>query len=193
MPSMIRPAVVLFAICAIVTGALAATYVQTEGAIAESEARVANEIRAQVLPADEFEPVAEIMGAAGAGGDGSGGDSSGTGGGGSGTGGDESASSGASGAYPAVTEFYRGLSGGRTVGYVATVVSKGYGGDVSVIVGIGADGKIAGVRVASHSETPGLGANSTNPEFYSQYDQQDALGGISVVKTAPPGDGEIVA
>jgi electron transport complex protein RnfG len=181
---MIRPAVVLFAICAIVTGALAATYVQTEGAIAEGEARVANEMRAEVLPAEEFEPIEGAVGAAGAGGasgEGSGADAGSDGAGGEGSGG-----------YPIVTDFYRGLSGGRTVGYVATVVSKGYGGDVSVIVGIGADGKIAGVRVASHSETPGLGANSANSEFYSQYDRKDALGGISVVKAAP-GDNDIVA
>ena len=47
---------------------------------------------------------------------------------------------------------------GKTVGYVFKESAKGYGGDVTVMVGISLDGKIAGVKILSHSETPGLGA-----------------------------------
>lgn len=34
---------------------------------------------------------------------------------------------------------------------------KGYAGEIKIAVGIFADGKVAGVRVISHTETPGLG------------------------------------
>lgn len=37
------------------------------------------------------------------------------------------------------------------------VAPDGYSGDIKLIIGINADGSIAGVRVLSHTETPGLG------------------------------------
>ena len=44
------------------------------------------------------------------------------------------------------------------VGYVFKTSSRGYGGKVKCIVGIDLAGKITGLVVASHSETPGLGS-----------------------------------
>lgn len=40
---------------------------------------------------------------------------------------------------------------------IPSVTPKGYSGDIEMIVGINFDGKIAGVRVTEHKETPGLG------------------------------------
>lgn len=40
---------------------------------------------------------------------------------------------------------------------VPTTARDGYTGDIDIIVGINIDGSIAGVRVLSHRETPGLG------------------------------------
>lgn len=37
------------------------------------------------------------------------------------------------------------------------VTNKGYGGPIRLLVGIRADGTVAGVRILSHKETPGLG------------------------------------
>lgn len=47
----------------------------------------------------------------------------------------------------------------------------GYGGDVGLMVGINLDSdQIVGVRVTTHSETPGLGARAKDdPEFVSQF------------------------
>ncbi|EPJ53820.1 MAG: hypothetical protein OFPI_09160 [Osedax symbiont Rs2] len=47
-------------------------------------------------------------------------------------------------------------------GRITTIIfpvlsSQGYSGDISLLVGINADTSIAGVRVISHTETPGLG------------------------------------
>ncbi len=40
---------------------------------------------------------------------------------------------------------------------IPAVAPDGYGGAIKLITGINADGSIAGVRVVSHNETPGLG------------------------------------
>ncbi len=53
---------------------------------------------------------------------------------------------------------YRARKGGRPVAVLFTVVAPdGYGGPIKLLVGINADGTLAGVRVLSHKETPGLG------------------------------------
>ncbi|HWS42341.1 MAG TPA: FMN-binding protein [Pseudoflavonifractor sp.] len=46
---------------------------------------------------------------------------------------------------------------GNGAGYVFTVNARGYGGDMTVMLGIGADGKIAGSRVLTNNETPSIG------------------------------------
>ena len=53
---------------------------------------------------------------------------------------------------------YRARRGGRDVAAVFPVVAPdGYSGAIRVLVGIRADGTLAGVRVVDHKETPGLG------------------------------------
>jgi len=43
-------------------------------------------------------------------------------------------------------------------GYAVEVAPSGFGGTVTMMVGIGSDGKVLGVQIISHTETPGLGA-----------------------------------
>lgn len=53
---------------------------------------------------------------------------------------------------------YRARRDGEPHAAVMEVVAPdGYGGPIRLLVGIRADGKLAGVRVVSHRETPGLG------------------------------------
>jgi electron transport complex protein RnfG len=40
---------------------------------------------------------------------------------------------------------------------IPATARDGYSGDIELIVGVNADGTVAGVRVLSHKETPGLG------------------------------------
>ena len=48
--------------------------------------------------------------------------------------------------------------GDTTVGVILPATARdGYSGDIDMLVGISASGQIAGVRVVSHRETPGLG------------------------------------
>lgn len=54
---------------------------------------------------------------------------------------------------------------GEVVGYVASVTSPGYGGDIKFVLGIDNEAKITGLNVVSNAETPGLGAKITNPEW----------------------------
>ncbi|MGN0572064.1 MAG: RnfABCDGE type electron transport complex subunit G [Candidatus Fimenecus sp.] len=69
-------------------------------------------------------------------------------------------------AYP----YYEGLSdSGETIGYVFQTSAKGYGGDISVMVGINTDGTVAGVSILSISETAGLGMNAKNESFLNQF------------------------
>ena len=53
---------------------------------------------------------------------------------------------------------YRARRDGRPVAAVFSVVTHGgYAGDIELLVGVRTDGRIAGVRVVEHHETPGLG------------------------------------
>lgn len=58
---------------------------------------------------------------------------------------------------------------GNQVGYVFTAGAKGYGGTVSVMVGLDNEGVITGVEILSHAETPGLGANAVKPDFKNRF------------------------
>ena len=68
----------------------------------------------------------------------------------------------------------------------------GFGGEVKITVGIDGENKITGIAFLSLSETPGLGMNAQNPEFYGQYAGKDAQP-LSVVKGGGAGDAEINA
>lgn len=52
---------------------------------------------------------------------------------------------------------YRALYDSKVVAAAYEVIGKGYAGDIRVLLGIDRDGKLLGVRVVSHLETPGLG------------------------------------
>lgn len=71
---------------------------------------------------------------------------------------------------------YANDANGERIGYVVAAVSpNGYGGDISVAVGIDAKtSTITGFSVLSNSETAGLGARCTEDEFVSQFAGKDA-------------------
>ena len=53
---------------------------------------------------------------------------------------------------------YRARQGTQSVAVLFPVVAPdGYSGDIRLLVGIQANGELAGVRVLNHRETPGLG------------------------------------
>lgn len=91
-----------------------------------------------------------------------------------------------------VTAVYEGKAKDKTVvGHCVKVEPIGYGGAISMIVGVNADGTVQGVKIISMSETPGLGAKANEPEFTEKYIGKTA--GIKVKKSGAPADDEISA
>lgn len=71
----------------------------------------------------------------------------------------------------------------NVVGYIFTTSTKGYGGEVKVMTGVSADGKVTGVEALSLSETAGLGMNAQKETFRDQYIGKS--GEIGVAKNSP--------
>lgn len=88
----------------------------------------------------------------------------------------------APGAPSSVTEISRAENGS---GYVITVVVDGYGGEMTVMCGIDADGLITNTKVLSHSETKGLGSKVTEAAYSTQYVGKDsALSDVDAISGA---------
>ncbi|HUT03261.1 MAG TPA: RnfABCDGE type electron transport complex subunit G [bacterium] len=67
-------------------------------------------------------------------------------------------------------EFYVGKKADKTVGRAFKVQSDaGYGGAIVIMLGIAPDGKITGLYILKHSETPGLGAKIVEKGFLGQF------------------------
>ena len=85
-------------------------------------------------------------------------------------------------------------SSGKTVGYTVMVSPSGYGGAISIMVGVNCDYTVSGVKILSLSETPGLGAKAQDDAFLSQYQGKEksmelkrditAISGATITSTA---------
>ncbi len=85
--------------------------------------------------------------------------------------------------------YYKAEKDGGTAGYIFTLEENGYGGAVSVMTGVGADGKILAVEILdATSETVGLGQNAAKPSFTEQF-----AGKSKPLTVGKPGEGDIVA
>lgn len=93
-----------------------------------------------------------------------------------------------------VDECATGLDGsGAAVGYVVTATSKdGYGGNITVSVGITADGAVQGIEFLTLAETAGLGMKAAEPEWKGQFAGKTA-DAFSVTKGGASADNEIDA
>ncbi len=78
-------------------------------------------------------------------------------------------------------ELYQAIQNGQVVTVLMPVIApEGYSGDIEMLVGVNADGSLAGVRVLSHKETPGLGDKvelSKSDWILSFNNEQMAMGG----------------
>lgn len=92
-----------------------------------------------------------------------------------------------------VSEVNSGLKGTEIVGYAIKVAPKGYGGPVEIMVGISSEGKITGIKILAHTETPGLGANAPLPKFSDQYKNKPIKEKLEVVKITPSKENQIQA
>ena len=78
------------------------------------------------------------------------------------------------------------------VGWCMTVETKSYGGPLQFIAGITKDGAVKAINILNHSDTPGLGARATEPEFYGQFTDKAQLP-LKVVKGSAGNPDEIAA
>lgn len=61
---------------------------------------------------------------------------------------------------------------GNITGRVFDILPAGYGGPIAVKVGIDGELKVKGVRILSHTETPGLGSKITGMGFLDQFKEK---------------------
>ncbi|MCI5780016.1 MAG: FMN-binding protein [Lentisphaeria bacterium] len=63
-------------------------------------------------------------------------------------------------------EYFAVGRSGKVVGFVGQGANRlGYAGEIAAMVGFAPDGKITGVQILRHKETPGLGANVCDRKF----------------------------
>ena len=93
-----------------------------------------------------------------------------------------------------ITDVQQSSKNGKPNGYIYTVTPSGYGGKVTLMVGISKDGdKITGIKVMNHSETPGLGAKSTEPAWQAQFKGKPLKDALVVTKQEAGKPNEIKA
>ncbi len=161
-----KPALVLFLVCAFITGALAYVNGVTKPIIDEN-ARIAEQesLKRVYSDADSFiDPVnAEELKTKGL------------------------------EVSDRIEKLYTAQKDGQSVGYVVAVSSRGYGGQIKMLVGIDNDLNIKGISLTSHNETPGLGAKATDNGFIDQFLGEAPDKVFNVVKRVPKDDNEIQA
>lgn len=154
MRDILKPALSLFIICLIVTAALSFTYVGTKDVIAERAALEEENARREVLAgADKFEEI-DVSGVI----------------------------TPANPELGMIKKAFTGINGDTAVGYVFTIDSAGYGGNIRIIAGVDKDSRVTGVKVGDNTETPGLGAKASEEPFISQFANLTITEPLRIVK-----------
>ena len=79
------------------------------------------------------------------------------------------------------------------IGHVVKVTTEdGYGGDITLVVGIDTNDEITGIEVLSIDETVGLGMNAKNDNFKNQY-YHKSVTDFKITKTGKQNEDEIDA
>ncbi|MCI8296146.1 MAG: RnfABCDGE type electron transport complex subunit G [Lachnospiraceae bacterium] len=168
-----KDALILFAITLVAGACLGGVYEMTKGPIAEAELAAKSEAYKVVLPdADHFEAddLTDALATA------------------------NTEIAGMGFGNVTVDEAATGVdASGAPVGYVVTSTSNdGYGGAITVSVGIQADGTVSGIEFLAIGETAGLGMNAQQPEWKGQYAGKN-VDQFAVTKNGASADNEINA
>jgi len=74
-------------------------------------------------------------------------------------------------------KIYLGKHEGKIVGVAFTSAGEGYGGFITIMMGVDVNEKITGIEIVDHLETPGLGSKIESPElFKNQFNGKSAEG-----------------
>ncbi|WP_432408904.1 RnfABCDGE type electron transport complex subunit G [Wukongibacter sp. M2B1] len=164
MKEIVKLGIILLVVCIVASVALAVTNELTKDQIAKQRELASEEARKSILPsAESFKPI------------------------------DEGKLQEIISKNDKVAEVYTAYKGDSVVGYTFKTLPSGYAGTVEIMTGIGIDGKVSGVRIGNHQETPGLGANAALPYFYNQYENKGIDTEIEVTKTEPISENQIQA
>ncbi|MBM5571904.1 MULTISPECIES: electron transport complex subunit RsxG [Deefgea] len=130
----VRGALTLLVFAVIFTALMAGTYALTKDIVAENERKAKVALIAQVLPAGSFDN--DIL--------------------------KDAISQDAAALKQlnaeAGSQIFLAQKDGKTNAVVVeTIAPDGYSGKIKLLVGVAADGRVLGVRVVAHKETPGLG------------------------------------
>ena len=92
-------------------------------------------------------------------------------------------------------KYYEALdANGNIIGFAVKTSAKGYGGDVIVMTGFDAEGKILKVQiVAADDETPGLGANIRKDSFLDLFNGKSGELKLVTLSQSTGADNEINA
>lgn len=145
--SIVKPTLILFLVCAVMTGALAYVNGITKDIIQKRTEEAQEQFRQEVMSeADRF------------------------------------VKKDTEGKPEQVSGIYEAYSGDTLKGYVVDVVTKGYGGEMKLTVGVNTEGKVTGVVIGDNNETPGLGSKAKEPGFTGQFKEVTVNDTLSVVK-----------
>lgn len=85
--------------------------------------------------------------------------------------------------FPMVEKVFEISKKGEKLGYAFVVLPRGYGGPMNVVVGINLKGKVTGLKVSDHRETPGLGTDVVeNPEYIKEFKNKTARDPVEIGK-----------
>ncbi len=80
---------------------------------------------------------------------------------------------------------YLGKKNGKSVGAAFISKGEGYSGFITIMMGVDLEGKLTGIEVLEHAETPGMGANIETESFKKLFKGKSRVG-------SPEGQLEIV-
>jgi len=83
-----------------------------------------------------------------------------------------------------ITAAYLVMNDEGVCGYSAVVAPSGFGGPISLMVGVDSYGRVVGVDVVSMSETPGLGSKVSGQDFLSQFEGASGTVSVDVISGA---------
>ncbi len=81
-----------------------------------------------------------------------------------------------------VDKIFEGYADGQLIGYAVQVLPRGYGGPITLMVGLGLDGRVSDIKVVDHRETPGLGSGIEDPAWAGQFQGKKSGDSLKVNK-----------
>jgi len=92
-----------------------------------------------------------------------------------------------------IAQVFQARQNAQVIGYAIKTTPSGYGGAIELTVGISTDGTLTGIYIGNNSETPGLGAKASEPEFRDQFKGKKVDKQLEVIKSGKLSDNQVQA